>query len=126
MSIPSVLRMYESALNTNDVEAILSLYGDHPVFIPQNAPALIGRDAVREGYEKVFSAIKLAVEFEIHEIELVDDWAWVRTSSAGHSRIRSLGLEVLEGNNELFVFRREHGAWKIHRYIFATSQPRTS
>lgn len=31
---------------------------------------------------------------------------------------------MTEGNNELFVFRRESGAWRIHRYLFATNQPR--
>ncbi len=28
---------------------------------------------------------------------------------------------IAEGNNELFVFRRENGAWKIHRYLFSTN-----
>jgi hypothetical protein len=27
------------------------------------------------------------------------------------------------GNHELFVFRRETGTWKIHRYLFSTNQP---
>jgi hypothetical protein len=31
---------------------------------------------------------------------------------------------VQEGNNELFAFRRENGVWRIHRYLFATTQPR--
>jgi hypothetical protein len=26
---------------------------------------------------------------------------------------------VREGNNELFIFRKEQGNWKIHRYLFA-------
>jgi hypothetical protein len=26
-----------------------------------------------------------------------------------------------EANNELFSFRREQGEWKIHHYLFATS-----
>lgn len=124
MSIPSVLQSYENALNTNDIDAILGLYGSEPVFMPQHAPALVGRAAVRAGYEQVFATIKLAIRFEIHEMEEAGNWAWARTSSAGRTRILAAGIEVTEGNNELFVFRREAGAWKIHRYLFATSQPR--
>jgi hypothetical protein len=30
---------------------------------------------------------------------------------------------VKEGNNELFIFRKEEGKWKIHRYLFASSNP---
>ena len=122
--IETILRAYEIALNGNDIETILGLYGSDPVFMPQHAPALVGRDAVRAGYRQVFDTIALHVAFEIHEIEDVGDWAWARTSSAGRTRILAAGIEVVEGNNELFVFRREDGAWRIHRYLFATSQPR--
>lgn len=124
MSIQSLIKSYETALNRNDIDTILGLYGSDPVFMPQHAPALVGRAAVRAGYEQVFATIKLAIRFDIHEIEEVGDWAWARTSSAGRTAILAANVEVNEGNNELFVFRRENGAWKIHRYLFATNQPR--
>lgn len=124
MSIQSVLRSYETALNSSAVDAILDLYGSEPVFMPQHAPALVGRAAVRAGYEQVFATIKLDVRFEIHEIEEAGEWAWARTSSSGRTKILAAGVEVNEGNNELFIFRREHGAWTIHRYLFSTDQPR--
>jgi ketosteroid isomerase-like protein len=89
----------------------------------QNAPAFVGRDAVLAGYNRVFETLKLNVRFEIHEVQEAGDWAWARTSSAGRTRILASGVEVTEGNNELFVFRRENGEWKIHRYLFATSRP---
>ena len=125
MTIKTVLGLYEAALNTNDVDAILDLYSTEPVFMPQHSTALVGRDAVRAGYKQVFATLKLNVQFTIHEIEEVGNWAWVRTSSAGTTRVLDSGVDVNEGNNELFVFRNEVGRWKIYRYLFATSQPRT-
>ncbi|HEJ5566920.1 YybH family protein [Pseudomonas aeruginosa] len=124
MTIQSILQSYETALNANDIDAILDLYGEAPVFIPQHAPALVGREAVRAGYQQVFASIKLQIRFDIHEVEVIGDWAWARTSSAGRTRLLVEDVEIAEGNNELFVFRREHGHWKIHRYLFATNQPR--
>jgi uncharacterized protein (TIGR02246 family) len=124
VSIEPVIRAYESALNANDVDTILGLYSADPVFMPQGAPALVGRAAVRAGYEHVFNTLKLNVRFTVHEIEEVGDWAWVRTSSAGRTRVLAAGTEGDEGNNELFVFRREGGAWRIHRYLFATNLAR--
>ncbi|MGY2441010.1 YybH family protein [Pseudomonas sp. SDO52101_S400] len=124
MAIQSILKAYEVALNAADTDTILSLYGSDPVFMPQHAPALIGREAVRAGYEQVFKTLQLNVRFDIHEIEVTGDWAWVRTSSSGRTRLLAAGIEVTEGNNELFVFRRENTEWKIHRYLFATNQPR--
>lgn len=124
MTIKELIQTYETALNANDLEKILALYDSEPVFMPQHAPALVGRDAVRAGYKQVFETLKLNIRFEVHEIEEAGDWAWARTSSAGSTRILAAGVEVAEGNNELFVFRRENGEWRIHRYLFATNQPR--
>ena len=124
MTIQSILQSYETALNANDIDAILDLCGGAPVFMPQHAPALVGREAVRAGYQQVFASIKLQIRFDIHEVEVIGDWAWARTSSAGRTRLLAEDVEIAEGNNELFVFRREHGHWKIHRYLFATNQPR--
>ena len=124
MTIKELIKTYEIALNANDLEKILALYGSEPVFMPQHAPALVGRDAVRAGYKQVFETLKLDIRFEVHEIEEAGDWAWARTSSAGRTRILAAGVEVTEGNNELFIFRREGGEWRIHRYLFATNQPR--
>ncbi|MDI1329531.1 MULTISPECIES: SgcJ/EcaC family oxidoreductase [unclassified Pseudomonas] len=124
MSIEMVLKSYETALNNNDIESILSLFGSEPVFMPQNAPALEGREAVRAGYEQVFDTLKLTVQFTIHDVEIAGEWAWARTTSSGVTKILEAGIEVSEGNNELFILRKESGDWKIHRYLFATSQPR--
>jgi uncharacterized protein (TIGR02246 family) len=124
MTIESILKTYETALNANDTNVILDLYGAEPVFMPQHAPALVGRDAVRAGYGNVFATVKLNIRFTIHEVEVTGDWAWARTSSAGRTRILANGAEVEEGNNELFIFRKESGVWKIHRYLFSTNQPR--
>lgn len=124
MTIQAVLKAYETALNSNDTDSILGLYGAEPIFMPQNAPALVGRDAVRAGYEQVFSTIKLNVIFTIHEVNVHGDFGWARTSSAGRTKILANNAEIAEGNNELFIFRKEGSHWKIHRYLFATSEPR--
>lgn len=123
MSLKSVMKDYEAALNAGDIDAILGLYGSEPVFMPQNAPALVGRDAVRAGYEQVFGAVGFDVTLTVHDAEEVGDWAWVRTSSTGTMKLLASGADIPEGNNELFVLRREGGNWKIHRYLFATALP---
>ncbi len=69
--------------------------------------------------------LKLNIRFEIHDVQQAGDWAWARTTSAGRTRILAAGAEVAEGNNELFVFRHENRAWKIHRYLFSTNRPRS-
>ena len=117
------MKAYETALNASDTAAVMTLYGSNPIFMPQNAPAMVGRDAVRTAYDQVFKTIKLIVRFTILEVEVLGDTAWGRTTSAGKTRIVATGKVVDESNNELYVFKREDGGWKMHRYLFAEAIP---
>ena len=121
--IVNVIKAYEKSLNTSDTAAALELYGEDPIFMPQYSAALSGRDAVKAGYDHVFNTIKLNVTFTVHEVVDMGDLAYVRTTSAGKTEIFAAKTTVKEGNNELFIFRKEQGKWKIHRYLFASTNP---
>ena len=122
--IQGVISKYESALNASNADDVLKLYGKNPTFMPQHAPAQVGRAAVKQAYDNVFSTIKLDIKFTTHEVETLGDTAWARTSSAGKTKILANNAVVNEGNNELFIFKKENGDWKIHQYLFSTNQPR--
>jgi ketosteroid isomerase-like protein len=94
--------------------------------MPQYSAALSGRDAVKAGYDYVFNTLKLNVSFTVHEVVEMGDLAYVRTTSAGKTEILAKKTTVKEGNNELFIFRKEHGNWKIHRYLFASTNPQAA
>lgn len=125
MTIQEVINNYEQALNASSTEDVMKLYGENPVFMPQNSSALEGREAVEKGYDFVFGNIRLNVKFTLHEVEEFGDLAYVRTTSAGQTTILANDAKIKEANNELFIFRKENGDWKIHRYLFATSNPPT-
>ena len=63
------------------------------------------------------------VVFTIHEIVEMGDLAYGRTTSVGQQEVLATHKISREANNELFIFRREQGQWKIHRYMFANSNP---
>jgi uncharacterized protein (TIGR02246 family) len=121
--IINVIESYEKSLNASDAQGALALYGEDPIFMPQYSVALIGREAVKNGYDHVFNTLKLNVTFTIHEVVEMGDLAYVRTTSAGKTEILAQKTSVKEGNNELFIFRQEDGKWKIHRYLFASTNP---
>ena len=105
MTIRSVLKDYEAALNAGDTDRILGLYGEQPVFMPQHAPALVGRQAVRAGYEHVFDTLRLDITFDIHEVEDLGDRAWARTSSAGAAESVTM-VSMLERSHSCATERR--------------------
>jgi len=122
-SIEQVISQYQIYLNASDTKSIMTLYGKTPVFMPQHSSAKVGRAAVKKAYESVFANIDLDITFTTYEIEINGNTAWARTSSAGKTTILANGVRINEGNNELFIFKKEQGDWKIHRYLFSTTTP---
>ena len=123
-AVAAVLANYQDALNQSDTEAVMKLYAPDGVFMPQNFPSSVGADAVRKAYDGVFNAITLNVKFSVAEIQQVaSDWAIARTNSAGTATVKASGQGGPEANQELFVFQKVDGAWKIARYCFSTTNP---
>lgn len=121
--LEKLIATYGEELTNADLEGILELYSSDPVFMPEYAPPAVGRAAVHKAYEWVFATLKLNGHFTIQEAEVMGDRAWVRTSSVGRLTVIATGVEADLANTELFLFKRENGAWKIHRYIFTASAP---
>ena len=123
-AIAAVLAKYQDALNHSSVDAVMELYASDGVFMPQNSPSSVGASATRKAYAAVFDAIKLNVKFEVAEIrQVAPEWAFARTNSAGRVKVNANGESAAEGNQELFVFQKIHGDWKIARYCFSATSP---
>ncbi len=123
-AVAAVLANYEDALNQSDTEAVMKLYAPDGVFMPQHFPSSVGADAVRKAYDGVFEAITLKVKFVVAEVhQIAPDWAIARTNSAGTVTVKATGGGGPEANQELFVFQKIDGAWKIARYCFSTTNP---
>lgn len=124
-AVAAVLARYEDALNAADASAVMPLYAEDGVFMPQHSQSAVGAAAVRQAYDAVFKAIRLTVKFKIAEIVAMSpDWAFARTNSAGTTVINATGAKLAEGNQELFIFKKgTDGTWKIARYCFGTTNP---
>ena len=123
-AVANVLSKYQDALNHSDTEAAIQLYASDGVFMPQHSPSSVGKDAVRLAYEQVFDAITLRVAFAIAEIkQLAPDWVLARTNSSGTTTVHATGDGGAEANQELFLFQKIDGEWKIARYCFSTTNP---
>ncbi|MFL9998667.1 SgcJ/EcaC family oxidoreductase [Paraburkholderia sediminicola] len=124
VAISQQLLRYEEALNSSDLDRVMTLYANDAVFMPQGSLPAVGRDAVRTAYRRVFDSIKLNIRFQIDEIRTLSrDWAYARTRSSG--TVKVLGSNQPPGpeaNQELFLLHRETGGqWRFVRYIFATT-----
>ena len=123
-AVAEVLAKYENALNQSDADAVMKLYARDGVFMPQNSPSSVGAGEVRKAYEAVFKTIKLTVKFNVAEVvEMAPNWVFARTNSASTVKVFATGAGGPEANQELFLFQKIDGAWKIARYCFSTTNP---
>ena len=123
-AIKVVLKSYEQALNSSDVQGVVKLYTDDAVLLPPNAPTAVGIDAVRATYTGIFQAIHINLTFEIAEVKVVSpDWAFLRSNSKGSITILAKGAQIPSSNHELFVLHKTHGRWKLARYSFSSVLP---
>lgn len=123
--VTALLAKYNEALNASSTDAVMPLYAEDGVFMPPYSQSAVGLAAVRKAYDAVFKAITLNVKFTIAEIvELGPGWAFARTNSAGTTTDHATGAKSAEGNQELFVLKRDDdGSWKIARYSFSPTNP---
>ena len=123
-AIADVLQRYGDAANRSDADAVAALYTETGVLMAQNSPPQIGKAAIHAAYAGMAGAIKLGITFKVDEIQvLTPDWAFLRSTSNGTIRILAAGVDIPEANQELFLFQKVQGAWKIARYSFSTTLP---
>jgi uncharacterized protein (TIGR02246 family) len=123
--IRETMAAYNAALNGGKTAAVLLLYTEDGVFMPPYSQSAVGKSAVAAAYDKVFAELQFDVRFSIEELVIMrPNWAYVRTNSAGTTLHRSLGKELAEANQELFIFKKDDdGEWRIARYSFSPTNP---
>ena len=116
--IKALIKSYEKALNSSNVDKVMRLYAKDGVFMPSAKPTSQGQNQVRTAYQHVFSDLDLDVNFHIDEIVWRDDIAFVRTVSDGKIKLLKKDITLKNNSRELFVMKRIDDDWKIYRYMF--------
>jgi ketosteroid isomerase-like protein len=121
----TVMERYAVALRWNNVDALVALYTADGVFMRENLPAAVGTEALRAAYRQVFTTLKVDLRFDIQQTEVSEDMAWLRATSKGRIRTLATGVDTDESFNDLVMFGRERGTWKIRCYLYASNKPGT-
>ena len=119
--LQKIMDSYAAALKAGDVETLVGLYSPKGVFMRDEMKAVVGHDALRAAYKEVFATLKVDLQFTVREAEEAGDVAWLRGVSKGTVKILKTGVESKQGYNQLVVFRKEGGAWKIRAYLYGAT-----
>jgi uncharacterized protein (TIGR02246 family) len=123
-AITALLHAYGSVLASRSLSDLLSIYTSDGVLMAPGSQPAVGLEALRSSYKRIFSTIKLEIEFSIDEIVVMDsEWAFARTTAEGRKFWLQKGTDERHHNQEIFVCQKVDGEWKIARYCFSSIKP---
>ena len=117
--IESVNRDFMAAFRRGDAAAIAGLYTTGGQLFPAHADVVGGRDAIRTFWEGALDSGLAEATLETVEVDGHGDTA----IEVGRYALRAAGGAVADAGKYLVVWKREAGAWRLHRDIWTTSQP---
>jgi ketosteroid isomerase-like protein len=120
----ALLHAYGSVLASRSLPDLLSIYTSDGVLMAPGFQPVVGLEALKNSYERIFSTIKLEIKFSIDEIVVMDsEWAFARTTAEGRKFWLQKGSDEKHHNQEIFVCQKVDGEWKIARYCFSSMKP---
>ena len=116
--IRELISVYQIALNNEEIEKIPTLYSEQAIFMPPDVPAIHEVEEIVLTYEYLFSQFDFELEFDIKEVVISENFAYVLSNSEGTITLESSKTEETSKNQEIFILIKEGDDWKISRYMF--------
>lgn len=115
---------YVTAINTNDVNAIMALVTDDIVYLPPNGPALSGTAAVRPWLEGYVAAYRTHWEKTTVELIVSGDWAIEHYAYQSTDTPIAGGAAVTDTGKGVNIYcRQADGSWRVARDIWNSDRP---
>jgi ketosteroid isomerase-like protein len=113
-----------AAFHREDVEALLELYDDGAVLLPDGAPAVEGLAAIRAWHGAFFAAWRARQAIENLEIVVAGAWAFMRGRFELELAPRAGGAPTTVQGKHLVVWKRAGaGVWQVARDIWNADHP---
>lgn len=113
---------WRSGWLAGDAEALVSLYADEPVLMPQGQPAVFGKDAIRALYGPVLKEYAFDSQSKLMDVEASGDWGYFWCTYILTATPRGSGDTITVAGKSVYVVKRERGTWRIARLMDNSDQ----
>lgn len=114
--IQSAENAWATALNARDLDALMALYTDDAVSMPDNAPMLVGKDAIRKSQEQEFANTPAG---RTYSFEVLDIYANGNTvTETGKSTYKDAAGQVTGTGKYMVVWEKQGGKYLCVREIY--------
>lgn len=121
----AIQKLHEEVIecfNAQDPKRLLALHTEDFILMEQNMPAMIGKREVKKLFDKLNTdSIDFTLSFNIYEIEIFQNRAFVRGQVIKHSMKNGLP-EQLKGKF-MSLLRKQEGRWLRTHVMANTDAP---
>lgn len=119
-AIKDVTDQWQIAINAGDLDTLMSFYSENAVKIPPNEPAVVGKEAIRSGYQKLFEKNVRQENHSVTDIKVSGDLAVTNTAwTLLNNPERDEGSSKIKGNWVRIFGKQTDGSWKIIYMIWS-------
>jgi ketosteroid isomerase-like protein len=116
-----VARKYMDFLHSANTDGIMSLYDDDAVFLPADAPTVVGKAKIRESYTANFKVMNIPDgDSTLEEATIHGDFAVVRLATRSTILILASNQKIVNDARELFVLKRVGAVQDFQVYVQQT------
>jgi uncharacterized protein (TIGR02246 family) len=113
-AIKDIVKEYEGAVNTADIDRYLQLYADDVIDIYPNMPALSGKEAIRNRDQQLFEEVTLQDVYTVQDVKVSGDLAVTHVTLSAVITIKASGETSKTNGNWILIFRKQSDdSWKI-------------
>lgn len=113
-----------ASVNHGDAESLATAFAGDGVQLPPNAPANVGREAIRTWASALFAAFRAQFVLSVEEIRVLGDWAFERGTYRMTLIPRAGGEPATERGKYLTLYEKRLGtAWSMARDIWNSDSP---
>ena len=108
--------------SSGDLSAYVAHYMDEGTLLLPRRPPIIGHRAIGEFFEKFQSKLEIVIDtYEQLKIDLLGEFALVRSQGSGHYLIKATGEKLPFIQNYLDVLRYVGGRWLLAYHAASSS-----
>ena len=115
---------YVSAINSNDLNAVLDMMTDDVIFLAANTPVMSGKEAVGPWIEGYLKAFKTHWDKKKEEFEVCGEWAYERyTYKSTDTSLADGSVYTGTGWGIIIYHLEDDGTWRVARDAFGPDTP---
>ena len=117
-------RKYDDTYSSGDLDGFMALFTSDAVQMPNDAPIIVGRHAIRSRAKEGFANNTFKLTDTIEDIKVSGNWAYVRGNFTNITTPKDGGTDVTQEGKWIAVYQRQsNGTWKLYSEIWNNNAP---